>query len=147
MTDGWGISCKIALRWMPLDLTDDMSTLVQVMVWCCQATSHYLSQSWPRSLLPYGITRPQWVKKSDIPTHPIWSRFCTCSVTMACAKLLSDVIIIFFSKSKVYFDKINELRNGLSDGSWKSSQISGGGYNNYSQEFLWWENLILYKSW
>ena len=27
-----------------------------------QATSHYLSQCWPRSLLTYGITRPQWVK-------------------------------------------------------------------------------------
>ena len=35
------------------------STLVQVMAWC-QATSHYLSQCWPRSLSPYDITRPQW---------------------------------------------------------------------------------------
>ena len=46
---------------MPLDLTDDKSTLVQVMAWCRQATSHYLSQCWPRSMSPYGITRPQWV--------------------------------------------------------------------------------------
>ena len=61
MTDGWDISCKIALRWMPLDLTDDKSTLVQVMAWCRQVTSHYLSQWWPRSLSPYGVTRPQWV--------------------------------------------------------------------------------------
>ena len=29
---------------MSLDLTDDKSTLVQVIVWCRQATSHYLSQ-------------------------------------------------------------------------------------------------------
>ena len=29
--DGWGISCEIALIWMPLDFTDDQSTLVQVM--------------------------------------------------------------------------------------------------------------------
>ena len=35
-----------ALRWMPQDLTDDKSTLVQVMAWCHQATSHYLSQCW-----------------------------------------------------------------------------------------------------
>ena len=62
MNGGWGISCKIALRWMPLDLTDDKSTLVQVMAWCRQATSHYLSQCWPRSLSLYGITRPQWWK-------------------------------------------------------------------------------------
>ena len=38
------------------------STLAQVMAWCRQATSHYLSQCWPRSLSPYGIIRPQWVK-------------------------------------------------------------------------------------
>ena len=50
-----------ALRWMPRDLTDDKSTLVQVMAWCRQATSHYLHHCWPRSLPPYGFTRPQWV--------------------------------------------------------------------------------------
>ena len=59
--DGWGISCEIALIWMSPDFTDDQSTLVQVMAWCRQATSHYLSQCWPRSLSPYGVTRPQWV--------------------------------------------------------------------------------------
>ena len=51
-----------ALWWMPQDLTDDKSTLVQVMAWCRQATSHYLSQCWLSSLLPYGATRPQWVE-------------------------------------------------------------------------------------
>ena len=61
MIGGWGIFCKIALRWMSMDLTDDESTLIQVMAWCRQATSHYLSQCWPRSLLPYVI-KPQWVK-------------------------------------------------------------------------------------
>ena len=50
-----------AFRWMPWDLTDDKSTLVQVMAWCHQATSYYLSQCWPRSMSPYGVTRPQWV--------------------------------------------------------------------------------------
>ena len=58
-----GISCEITLRWMSLDLSDDNLTLVQVMAWCRQATSHHLSQGWPRSMLPYGITRPQWVKE------------------------------------------------------------------------------------
>ena len=62
MNGGWGISYDIALRWMALDLTDDKSTLVQVMAWCCQATSHYLSQCWPRSMSQNGVTRPQWVK-------------------------------------------------------------------------------------
>ena len=32
--DGWGISCEIALIWMSLDITDDQSTLTQVMAWC-----------------------------------------------------------------------------------------------------------------
>ena len=41
--------------------TADKSTLVQVMACCRQATSHYLSQCWHRSLPPYGVTRPQWV--------------------------------------------------------------------------------------
>ena len=44
-----------------LDHTYDKSTLVQVMARCRQATSHYLSQCWPRSKSPHGITRPQWV--------------------------------------------------------------------------------------
>ena len=30
--------------------------------WCRQATSHYLSQFWPRFMSPYGVTRPQWIK-------------------------------------------------------------------------------------
>ena len=34
---GWGISCEIALRWMSLCLTDDKSTLVQVMACSCLA--------------------------------------------------------------------------------------------------------------
>ena len=50
------------LRWMPQDLIDDKSTLLQVMAWCHQATSHYLNQCWPRFPTPYGVTRPQWAK-------------------------------------------------------------------------------------
>ena len=64
--DGWGISCEISPIWMSLDFTDDQSTLVQVMAWCRQATSHYLSQCWPRYLSPYGAPRPQWVKEINI---------------------------------------------------------------------------------
>ena len=49
---------KFALRRMSLDLTDGNSTLVLMMAWCHQATSHYLSQCWPSFLSPYGVTRP-----------------------------------------------------------------------------------------
>ena len=71
--DGWGISCKNVLRWMPLDLTGDKSTLVQVMAWCRQATSHYLSHCWPRFMSPCGVTRPQWVNKGWEVQHEISS--------------------------------------------------------------------------
>ena len=41
---------------MSLDFADDQSRLAQVTAWCHQATSHYLSQCWPRFLSPYGVT-------------------------------------------------------------------------------------------
>ena len=62
-----------APRWMPWDLTDDKSTLVQVMAWCSRAASHYLSQCWPSSMLPYGVTRPQWVNSMALET---WEFIC-----------------------------------------------------------------------
>ena len=85
VTDCWSISCEISLILMSLDCTDDQSTLVQVMAWCRQATSHYLRQCWPRSLLPYVVTRPQWVislcSSGDIWFHRTWS---TLVQVMAC---------------------------------------------------------------
>ena len=63
MSGGWGISYEIALRWMPLEFTDGKWTLVQVMAWCRQATSHYLSQCWTRSMSPNGVNRPQWIRR------------------------------------------------------------------------------------
>ena len=54
---------------MPQNLTDDKSTLVQVMAWCHQAASHYLNQCWPRSQTPYGATRPQWVNWLAFPEY------------------------------------------------------------------------------
>ena len=64
--DGWGISCEITLRLMPLDLTDDTSTLDHVMAWCRQTSSPYLSQCWPRSISSYSVTRPQCVELSHV---------------------------------------------------------------------------------
>ena len=61
---------------MTLGLTDDKSTLVQVMAWCRQATSHYLSQCWSSSMSPCGVIRQQWV-------NSLWSSdqgsFCVCA--------------------------------------------------------------------
>ena len=47
---------------MPQNVSNEKSTLVQVMAWYRQATSHYLSHCWLKSMMLYGITRPQWVK-------------------------------------------------------------------------------------
>ena len=55
-----GTPCEIGLsRWVPQNRTDDKSIVVQIIAWCRQATSHYLSQCWPRSMTSYGITRLQ----------------------------------------------------------------------------------------
>ena len=55
------ISCLIGIRWVPQNPINGMSTLVQVMACCRQATSYYLSQCWPTFMSLYGISRPQWV--------------------------------------------------------------------------------------
>ena len=49
-----------ALRWMPLDLNDNASKLLQVMAWCCQAIHHYLNQCWLNSMTPLSVTGAQW---------------------------------------------------------------------------------------
>ena len=55
---------EITIWWMPHHLTDHWSTLVQVMAWCRQAASHYLSQCCPSSPSPFDINGPQWVNCS-----------------------------------------------------------------------------------
>ena len=45
----WCISSEIAPWWIPQDLPDDKSTMVEAMTWCCQTTRHYLNQCWPRA--------------------------------------------------------------------------------------------------
>ena len=81
MGELWGVTCEyleekreyIFLRFLiqiqhdtakltSLDLTDDESTLVQVMAWCHQAPSHYLNQCWQNSMMPQGVISGQWVE-------------------------------------------------------------------------------------
>ena len=90
--DGWGISCEIAPTVNVIGLTDDKSTLVQVMAWCRQTASLYLNQGWPRSMLPYGITRPQWVHSGStglllclwLSNVLMWEDFtCVCLLSLA----------------------------------------------------------------
>ena len=63
---------RSSLRWIPRDLTDDKSTLVQEMAWCRQATSHYLGHFFlPRSMSPYNDT---WPQKIFVARVPLWYR-------------------------------------------------------------------------
>ena len=67
-TDVSSTSCESGFRWVLQNLinqANEKSTLVRVMAWCCQATSHYLNQCWPIFSLLYVITRPQGVNSSE----------------------------------------------------------------------------------
>ena len=75
-TDILSISSEIVIRWMPKDLNNDRSILVQVMPWCHQAASHNLNQCWPSSMMPYGITRPHCQAFLEINADLSWRRPC-----------------------------------------------------------------------
>ena len=96
---------------VPRDLGDDKSALVQVMAWCCQVTSHYLSQCWPIFMSPYGITRPQWVINS-VP-HTLGYRI-TVSTRLLKRRwiFLGDSLIWYTSLIKIFhiFDTLYSYR-------------------------------------
>ena len=75
----------ISFKFVPEGLIDNKSTLVQVMAWCRQAASHYLSHFWPRSVLLYDIPSSQWVN-SLWPSDTIWQQRSgsTMAQVMAC---------------------------------------------------------------
>ena len=50
------ISKKVPLRFASKGLICNKSAEVWVMAWCCQATSHYLNQCPPRSMMLYKTT-------------------------------------------------------------------------------------------
>ena len=67
------------VKWMSRNTFDVNSTLVQVMCWCHQATSHYLCQCWSRTMTPIGVTRPQGMN-----THlPVMHDWCKCITSLS----------------------------------------------------------------
>ena len=88
--------------------------MAQVMAWCRQATSHYLSQCWPRSTSPYGIASSQWIKWS-FPELPPGKCLFLCMVALP----LGLILMILFNtlrpkqsalhttSSKVFLEKNN----------------------------------------
>ena len=73
MIGGWCVSCEIALTRMSFDLTNDKSALVQVMAWCRQATSQYLSRCWARSMPQIWRLYDKWVKWSTSTVRLIFT--------------------------------------------------------------------------
>ena len=79
------ISWEIGLGCEPRNLVAYKPTLVQVMAWYYQATIYYLSQCWPRSMPPYEVTRPYWVKDvSQIGHHQTTSKDHLCPLPSEC---------------------------------------------------------------
>ena len=69
-----GISCDIAISQLLLDLTDDKSILVQVMAWCHQASSHYMSQCWPTDLYRHMalLAHHEFMNSNSSVRHSQW---------------------------------------------------------------------------
>ena len=77
--DNFTSSCGNNRKWMPWDLTDDKSTLVQVMAWCLQVFKPILIHIY---MSPYGVTEYWDINKSDailpttFSTSCSWKRVC-----------------------------------------------------------------------
>ena len=103
----WSIFCEIAIRWIRQYLADHKSTLVQVMAWCHQATSHYLSQCSPRSMSPYEVTRQQWVNRHTEAMLPLSKHSQLYFIKHFLLKLLCFSLHIFTRNGSILL-KINE---------------------------------------
>ena len=124
---GWGISCETALIWVSLDHTYVKSTLVQVMAWCRQATSHYLSQCWPRSPSSYGVTRPQWVNSSLLEQNGYFADDISKCI------FINESFVFWFTEVSLKF-----VPNGLIDN--KSVLVLGSGNGlapTRRQDIIW----------
>ena len=78
----WAFPVKLLSKSMPQNPANISSTLVKIMVWYRQATSHCRSQCWPRSMSPYGATRPQCIK--SLPDIPDYTRSLVQLVYLTC---------------------------------------------------------------
>ena len=86
----WPLAVKLLSGWIPQNLTNEKSKLVQVIAFCHQPTECYVSQCWPKSLsqdhnelnhMHYGS------KKKTIVSKPKNSR------CLSLDKLVSELIL------------------------------------------------------
>ena len=131
--DVFSTSCEICLRWVPHDPIDDKSTLDQVMAWCRQATSHYMRKCWPRSLLPYCVTRHSesimicWfdLKLTMSKNMPSQGAGDSAETTLKNHVKLPVVITGFYTsgKSRSYYDMARVVRPSVND-IWLSTEVT-----------------------
>ena len=95
-------SCEIAIRWMSLNLTDDELTMVQVMAWCHQATSHYLNQCWPRFFSHMGSLGHNEFTRGSTAHSPsifslLWflSQIIYCILNSSWLYIMSSLLVLY----------------------------------------------------
>ena len=94
------------------------------MAWCRQATSNYLRQYWPSSILPHGIISPQWalwilcvVLKWNITDYFFYHVTNMQSLkwtTICCLYILSLKWMTVFYESKLLMKSCDVIRDKLS---------------------------------
>ena len=89
------ILSAVAFMWMAQYPPSDKSTLVQVVAWCHQVASRYLNLHCPRSIMPYGITKPLRVNQSIITIA--WNSLKSVIIMACCLfsnKPISELMLI-----------------------------------------------------
>ena len=72
----WGISCEMTPRRMSLDLTNDKSTLVQVMAWCRQVICRHITSLGHNELTCNKICRFKFKFTRNIKIHIYILKMC-----------------------------------------------------------------------
>ena len=99
--------CETDLWWMPQNIFNNMPASVQVLAWCHQATSHYLSQCWYRSMWLCGVNRPHFYDKSRCVLRSSSLPCCNLSINPLCA------IFFFMTPKNIFISyKISQQGNG-----------------------------------
>ena len=82
------------------------------MAWCRQATGHYLSQCWPKSLLPYDATRPQIVNPWCVQHRVKFVGLSGCLDSIKAAKSGSDIPADLYLQIRITFYHSQTLLDG-----------------------------------
>ena len=112
----WGTQCKIALRWIPQNLINDESTLVQMMAWCHQVLSniavysincHFSWFYWCNLLSHYNASLFLQNTSAIVWEVNVWKQ--DPNVLSALSKNLTLTCWIFSKKLKIYMGQVTKL--------------------------------------